>query len=339
MVIGGISMDINMFFNKLVDNLNLGKIEEGPIQVAGGLTHRMFRVFTDKGRYIVKLLNANIMKRPTAMGNFNKADFYEEILKQNNISAIYSIIFNNKKMQEIDGQYFYVYEWYDGKVLKDGEITKYHCEEIGKVLANIHNIDLVNKDFSDKEKKIDFKYYVDLCRKKESPIYELLYDKIDILNDSMNKGNEAIKNLPNYYSICHNDMDPKNVMWLNNDYKIIDLECLEYYNPYLELYELALCWSGYEKCNIDFELFKTFFKSYFDNTKLDKKIDWESIYYANNGRLEWLEFNIKRSLMIECDTKEEQEIGLNEVKETIEHVVYYDKAKDKILSVINELIK
>lgn len=332
-------MDINMFFNKLVDNLNLGKIEEGPIQVAGGLTHRMFRVFTDKGRYIVKLLNANIMKRPTAMGNFNKADFYEEILKQNNISAIYSIIFNNKKMQEIDGQYFYVYEWYDGKVLKDGEITKYHCEEIGKVLANIHNIDLVNKDFSDKEKNIDFKYYVDLCRKKESPIYELLYDKIDILNDSMNKGNKAIKNLPNYYSICHNDMDSKNVMWLNNDYKIIDLECLGYYNPYLELYELALCWSGYEKCNIDFELFKTFFKSYFDNTKLDKKIDWESIYYANNGRLEWLEFNIKRSLMIECDTKEEQEIGLNEVKETIEHVVYYDKAKDKILSVINELIK
>ena len=76
-----------------------------------------------------------------------------------------------------------------------------------------------------------------------------------------------------------------------------------------------------------------------DNTKLDKKIDWESIYYANNGRLEWLEFNIKRSLMIECDTKEEQEIGLNEVKETIEHVVYYDKVKDEILSVINELVK
>ena len=44
-------------------------------------------------------------------------------------------------MQEIDGQYFYVYEWYDGKSLKDGEITKYHCEEMGKVLAKIHNID------------------------------------------------------------------------------------------------------------------------------------------------------------------------------------------------------
>ena len=40
----------------------------------------------DKGRYIVKLLNPNIMKRPTAMNNFNKADKYEEILKGNDIT-------------------------------------------------------------------------------------------------------------------------------------------------------------------------------------------------------------------------------------------------------------
>ncbi len=63
------------------------------------------------------------------------------------------------------------------------------------------------------------------------------------------------------------------------------------------------------------------------------------MYYANNGRLEWLEFNIKRSLMIDCDTKEEQEIGINEVKETIEHIIYYNKVKNKIINNINYLIK
>ena len=332
-------MDINLFFDKMVKKLNLGNIIEEPLKVTGGLTHRMFKIVTDEGRYIVKLLNPNIMKRPTAMSNFNRADRYEEILKENGIKAVYSLAFNDKKMQEIDGQYFYVYEWYDGKSLKDGEITKYHCEEMGKVLAKIHNIDLVNSEFSDNEKNIDFKYYMDLSKEKESTIYDLIYDKLDILNDSINKGNEAIKHLPNYLSICHNDMDSKNVMWLGEDYKLIDLECLGYSNPYLELYELALCWSGYEKCNINFDLFKTFFKAYFDNTKLDKNVDWESIYYANNGRLEWLEFNIKRSLMIDCDTKEEQEIGMNEVKETIEHVIYYDKVKNEILKNINDLIK
>ena len=332
-------MDLNKFFDKMVNCLNLGNIIEEPSKVTGGLTHRMFKVVTDECRYIVKLLNPSIMKRPTAMGNFDRADILEEILKHNDISAVYSLKFNNKKMQEIDGQYFYVYDWFDGKSLKDGEITSYHCEEIGKALAKIHNIDLKNETNNFKEKKIDFKYYIDLSKEKESPIYDLICDKLDILNDSMSKGNDAIKYLPNCSAICHNDMDSKNVMWLNDEYKLIDLECLGYSNPYLELYELALCWSGYEKCNINFELFKTFFKAYFDNTKLDKEVDWESIYYTNNGRLEWLEFNIKRALMIECDSQEEQEIGINEVKETIEHVVYYDKVKNEILKNINDLIK
>ncbi len=298
----------------------------------------MFRIFTDKGRYIIKLLNPNIMKRPTSINNFIKAEKYEELFKENNIKAVYSLEFNNKKMQEIDGQYFYVYEWYDGKSLKNEEITEYHCRQMGKTLAEIHNIDLGKSDYSENEKNIDFKYYINLAKEKESSIYELIYDKLDILNDSLKKGNNSIKNLPNFYSLCHNDMDPKNVMWLDNDYKLIDLECLGYYNPYLELYELALCWSGYEKCNINFDLFKVFFESYFDNSSLDKNIDWEGIYYANNRRLEWLEFNIRRSLMIDCNTKEEQKIGINEVKETIEHVIYYDKAKDEILKNISDLI-
>ena len=42
--------------------------------------------------------------------------------------------------------------------------------------------------------------------------------------------------------------------------------------------------------------------------------------------------------MIECDTKEEQEIGIHEVKETIEHVIYYDKVKEEILKNISVLI-
>ena len=65
-------------------------------------------------------------------------------------------------------------------------------------------------------------------------------------------------------------------------------------------------------------------------------IDWESIYYLNNDRLSWLEFNIKRSLMIECDSKEEQELGIKEVKKTIKHVLYYDKIKETILRTLKK---
>ena len=100
------------------------------------------------------------------------------------------------------------------------------------------------------------------------------------------------------------------------------------------MFELALCWSGYEGCNINFYLFNTFIKSYFDNTNLDTNVDWEALYYSNNGRLGWLEYNIKRALMFECDNEEEQQLSISEVKETVEHIIYYDKVKDEILNYI-----
>lgn len=45
----------------MVEELNLGNIIEEPLKVTGGLTYRMFKIVTDKGRYIVKLLNPNII--------------------------------------------------------------------------------------------------------------------------------------------------------------------------------------------------------------------------------------------------------------------------------------
>lgn len=188
-----------------------------------------------------------------------------------------------------------------------------------------------NEPFEQKGITIDWLKYINLAKDMNSPIYDEIKNNVDLFNDSMTKGNEAIKKMPSVKSICHNDMDSKNVLWLVDEFKLIDLECLGYSNPYLELFELALCWSGYENCNIDFALFNTFFKVYFENTNLDTNIDWEVIYYSNYSRLEWLEYNIKRALMIECDTEDEQQLGISEVKETVKHIIYYDKVKDEIL--------
>lgn len=327
-------MNTDRFFDLAAEKLELEKVIEKPVRVTGGFMHRMFKVVTEKGVYVVKLLNPNIMKRPTARGNYQIADDIEEILKKNNIPAVYALKFNDSKMQEIDNQYFYIFDWYDGKSVNDDEITVFHCNKIGEVLAKIHNIDLKNETFERNEIHIDWQKYVELARDMDSPIYDIIKDNVDLFNDSMSKGNAAFKKMPSVKAICHNDMDSKNVLWLGDAFKLIDLECLGYSNPYLELFELALCWSGYENCNINFELFNAFFKAYFENTNLDTNIDWEIMYYGNCGRLEWLEYNIRRALLIECDTAEEQQLGISEVKETVEHIIYYDKMKDRILKSI-----
>ena len=324
-------MHINNFFDLAAEDLQLGKVMEEPVQVTGGFMHRMFKLVTEKGKYAVKLLNPNVMKRSDAMVNYKNADDIEEILKQNNIPAVYALEFNDRKMQELNGQYYYIFNWYDGKSLKDDEIKTFHCEKLGETLAEIHNIDLKNEPFERGEIHIDWQRYISLAKEMNSPIYDIIKDNAELFCDSMHKGNMAIKELPPVKAVCHNDMDSKNVLWLGDEFKLIDLECLGYSNPYLELFELALCWSGYESCNINFDLFNVFFKAYFNNTKLDTDIDREAMYYSNFGRLEWLEYNIKRALMIECDNAEEQQLGISEVRETVNHIIYYDKIKTKIL--------
>lgn len=327
-------MNTDRFFDLVAAKLELGKVIEKPVRVTGGFMHQMFKVVTEKGVYVVKLLNPNIMKRPNARGNYQIADDIEEILKKNNIPAVYALKFNGSKMQEIDNQYFYIFDWYDGKSVNDDEITVFHCNKIGEVLAKIHNIDLKNETFERNEIHIDWQKYVELAKDMNSPIYDIIKDNVDLFNDSMSKGNTAFKKMPSVKAICHNDMDGKNVLWLGDAFKLIDLECLGYSNPYLELFELALCWSGYENCNINFDLFNAFFKAYFENINLDTNIDWKIMYYGNCGRLEWLEYNIRRALLIECDTVEEKQLGISEVKETVEHIIYYDKMKDSILKSI-----
>ena len=42
--------------------------------------------------------------------------------------------------------------------------------------------------------------------------------------------------------------------------------------------------------------------------------------------------------MLECDNEEEQQLSISEVKETVEHIIYYDKVKDEILKMLNSIM-
>lgn len=327
------------FIYEIFTYLNLGKIIKKPERLTGGLMHKMYKAVTNDRKYVVKLLNPNVMKRKDAIKNFENAEKLEEILYNNNIPAIYPLKFNDKKMQKLNGKYFYIFDFYEGCSIKNDKIKEINCSKIAKTLADIHNIDIKYEKYTRDETNIDWNYYINKSKNKVKEIYELLSKNIDLLNSSMKNGNIAMKNIPSIISICHNDLDSKNVLWKNNDFKIIDLECLGYYNPYLELFELALCWSGYENLNVDFELFKTFIKTYLKNIKFKFDIDIKTLYDSNYSRLEWLEYNIKRALGMESCNADEQELGMNEVRNTINHVIYYDKIKDDIITNLESIIK
>lgn len=309
---------------------DLGVLECSPLPLKGGFLHKMYSIFTDKGKYAVKLLNPYIMRRDTAMENYRRAEELELMLENNDLPIIPALQFAGRKMQHIGGQYFYLYEFYEGRSLKSNEIKEIHCRKIGNLLAKIHCIDCREEQQIRDEIHVDWDYYIEQLETQNQDLCQLLKDNRAVLYESQTNGNFAIKKLPNVVCVCHNDMDSKNVLWNGNDCRLIDLECLDYSSPYIELYELALCWSGYEKCNIDFNLFRSFLRAYAEaGGKL--LTDLETAYWSNYGRLEWLEYNVKRSLGIEC-AQNEVKTGISEVKNTMAQIIYYYNTKDKILN-------
>ncbi|MBO0428326.1 phosphotransferase [Vagococcus fluvialis] len=313
----------------------LGYLEETPTSLTGGLMHKMYLLPTSTGRYVVKLLNPYIMQRETAKHNFEVADTLELILEENNFPIIPAIIIHEKKMQLLDGQYFYIYKWFDGHVLKKQEITEMHCSSLGKVLAKIHNIDKKNSSTIEPQNCIDWDHYINLLSQSNNELHSLLEENKSLLYETESKSRIALTKLPLVSAICHNDLDCKNVLWKDSNYQIIDLETLSYANPFLELYQTALSWSGYEEKNINYHLLSSFITSYVEaNGELPQ--NWETISNIKNGELGWLEYNIKRALGIDC-SEEEITLGISEVKKTLDQIIYYQEIKTPMLDCLENI--
>lgn len=320
--------------SKICRQLCLGDITHPPLPLKGGYLHKMYSLHTQTGGYAVKLLNPYIMQRPEAQENYRTAEELEAKLEKRGIPILPALTFGGRKMQETDGQYFYLFELYDGRPLADGEIKAVHCESIGRVLADIHNTDRRIDGSCPDEMSIDWDGYIAKLMTQNTGLCRLLRENRTLLYENMKARNEAVKKLPAVKAVCHNDMDSKNVLWKGCECRIIDLECLSFSDPVMEAYELAMCWSGYESCSIDFELFHTFLSSY---TGAGGKLaaDPVTLYNSCHGRLEWLEYNVRRSLGIECPENELPEAE-KQVRETMEHILYYRETENNLLNCLGE---
>ncbi len=323
-------------FSNILATLELGTLTSPVERVYGGYMHKMYCLETATGKYALKLLNPIIMKRDDVFKNYEIAEHFERVLQRNNIPIIPALEFDGTKMQCIDNQYFYLFNWAEGNALLSEEIAKEHCERIGEILARIHKIEQIKEPFSRDEISIGWDAYIELAKQKCPEIVSLLHDNRAILYTSQEEGNAALNKVPSIKCVCNGDMDSKNVLWVNGEPYIIDLECLSYGNPFMELFQLALCWSGYEHCAVDYDLLTAFINSYFA-TYGETEIDWEVLYSTNFGRLEWLEYNVKRALLIECENEEEQQLGIEQVKETIDHIIYYAEIRSDLINHLNSL--
>lgn len=307
-------------FEKLSHALRLGELVEVPVVLTGGLLHRMYTLQTTSGRYAVKQLNPEIMRRPTAMQNYVNSERIS-ILAAQYVPALPARKFNGTSIQKVDQLYYLVFDWIEGTTLKQDEIRASHCQIIGGILADLHAIDysalgLVNGGSED-SKLTDWRYYLEKGKESNTEWADLLSETIENLYDWNTASIKSTKQLISDMVITHRDLDSKNVMWHQDKPTLIDWESAGYRHATQDLVETAIYWSEDRTGQIDKTKFFAFIAGY-RKSQRTIQANWRIVLESGfQGKLDWLEYSLKRSLWIECAAEEEQQAGTIQAAETI----------------------
>lgn len=311
---------------EVINNLNLGNVIEEPLRVTGGLLNRMYKVKTTTGTYAVKHLNPEVMKRKGAKDNHILAEQIANIAKEEGIECLPAKIINGKALQEFDNNYFFIFDWFDGKAISDTEITIEKVKKVATILAKIHNIDF--RELKDKCKlgtelfEVDWDFYINKLENEE--IKALIITNKNRLIELDKKSTEAAKEIRKNVVVSHRDLDLPNILWDEKDNPVlIDWESSGVVNPCEEVLETAWDWAGGQDY-FDREKFNCFLNAYKEAG--GDLTDFSKAVYSNfKNKSGWLEYNLKRVCGLECLDEEEQKLGEKEVKRVIKEIFkFYD---------------
>lgn len=296
---------------KLVRKFDLGSKIIKSTQIHGGLSNRMYRVETDKAEYAIKKLNKTLMQNKTEFERITFAEKVSKIAEENGVFVERALEFEDKIIHEIDEDYYMIFNWNYGSHLQPEDVTDEICNTIGELLAKIHNLDF-SKIEAEKSKEtetriIDWQHYANVAKNQNKYYYKDLVENIEILYEINKKTNEALEYAKNNLIISHRDLIKKNIMWNNNIPTVIDWESSGYVNPTVELVQVCWNWANGDVGKFEFEKFGIIVNSYLQHVKKYKKEDMKKLIYANLWEaIEWLEYNLKRSLCIESTYRNEE---------------------------------
>ncbi len=327
---------IEEIITPLMKECGLGNVVSSIKPVSGGFLHRMYKVVTECGTYAVKCLNPEIMGREGVLDNYNRAERIEGILEKEDIPIVSAITVNSKKMQSIDGRYFYIFRWQEGQITDWNTITNEQCNIAGNILGKIHAIDPQEVSHKDSEMShIDWHEYLRKANEQNSEIANVLEDNVQLLIDVEKEMNRARRCLPDLLCISNEDMDPKNIMWNDGKPYVIDLECLDYGNPISHVLQLSLQWSGITTCDLEVGKIAAFFRGYLKAYDNDFRA-YSDVFGLAYTWVEWLEYNIQRALGA-CVDEQERRMGISEVRNTIDRIKYIRSMEEEIKEVFDNL--
>ena len=333
-----IDMDQKYHYETLCDMLGIGNLIEGPLK-AGGFNNTLYAIKTTLGVYAVKTLNpaSNIESK-------ERAEEFAAIAAKKVPTAPAKKI-KGSFVHELEGQHYIVYDWVDGIELPRTMLTSEHCNKIGRILADIHNINssgLVGFCAPDIKPWIDWASYLRQGKARKAQWIDELEENIDYLYRIYSRSAEAAFSLhKKNMVVSHWDLSPGNVLWKGDNPIVVDWESANLASPShnfitTALYWTASCWPTNDTDDFDKDKFFAFAKGYQDHRELTG-FNWnEALHSVAWGLLRMAEGLFIESLRLQNYDEKQLQI-YKRVPIILQAIIHYEKKMDVIEEWLNEI--
>ena len=328
--------------NPIFTKYNLGIITAEPEAVEGGLIHRMWKVDTAENSYAVKQLNPLIINKPGLPDDYVRTEIIARTFAEHNIPAVAALFFDDSPLIKLDDAIILIYPWIEGFILDYGVVDTAKCQLIGRILGQIHALDLNMESLPPKDYRIisrdELQELIDKATNMVIPwAFEIQHD-LPLLTELINNFDSAIGPLKQNRLVSHRDMDVKNIIWVDDKTpQIIDWEAAGLTNPTVDLLELALEWSGQWSGHLNGDSFQAYLNGYHSacqRRQTDFDIALMGCYGARCG---WLEFNMRRSIDERVD-QNERFMAENQVTVTLNSISNLHKHADNYRQWFTEIM-
>lgn len=261
-------------------------------KVSGGLLHELWHLRTMNGDYAIKRINQQnqlqLAKNLLSLRAIQKIEMYMQL---HHIPTVVSLLPVNSTTKNT----YVVMPWLEGQSLKNSEISIEMTRLIGKLLAQIHQINYTHQG--------NFPHWGEFSRQQWQHLIvnkNIAFDLSDLV-DLSHQAEIANKKLNQTLIFSHRDLDPKNILWAGPEKLfLLDWEYAGLINPTLDLLIVALNFSHIEEGYIDEQKFQSVIQGYSQHLPIESLFDDIVDGYIGYC-LDWIAFNLAINHAVEVE--------------------------------------